>query len=99
MAAFAGRVVGEDRMVSAVWEGFLRPRCREEGETARRSKASLSCLLRRVVGDRGGVARGERLNVGAERPDLGRKIFNGILRVFWWTWGRRSYMFSARSAF
>ncbi len=46
IAAFALKD-GAERRLSAVWEGFARPRVMEVGAIARRSKASLSKTLRR----------------------------------------------------
>lgn len=57
MAALAGAARGVASRVSAVRAAFLRPMCRREVGTARRSSASLSKTLRRCGN---GVERGAR---------------------------------------
>ncbi len=63
MAALLGAVLRSERMVSAVWEAFLRPTWSLELSTASWSNSSLSKIFRRE-GRRGGVERGARSRVG-----------------------------------
>lgn len=81
MAAFLGAEPRSWRMLSAVWVDVLRPRCIWDGETARRSKASLSWILRRI-GSVGAGSWGIRFGArSVESSGVGSGLFAGMHRL------------------